>query len=97
MPKFDWDEHKAFLNRSKHQLSFELAQRVWDDPQHMILPENTYAGEERWLAIGRVGIVTVIVVVHTYRQNYQSEVIRIISARKATSHERKLYEQSTIF
>lgn len=97
MPEFDCDENKALLNKSKHGLSFELASRLWNDPRHLLLPENTYSGEERWLALGRIDAMTVIVVVHAYRVKGQRESIRIISARKATPHERKLYEQSTIF
>jgi uncharacterized DUF497 family protein len=97
MPEFEWDQNKTRLNKSKHGLSFELASRVWDDPWHVILPENTYGGEERWLAIGSIGGITVIVVVHTYRLKHRGEVVRIISARKATPNERKLYEQSTTF
>lgn len=97
MLKFDWHAEKAYQNKLKHGVSFELASRVWDDPHHKILPENTYAGEERWLAVGRIGLIAIVVVVHTYRTQKGEDVVRIISARKATPHERKSYEQPTVF
>ena len=50
--------------------------------------------EERWHAIGSIENIIVIVVVHTYREEASDEIIRIISARRATRHERKLYVQA---
>jgi uncharacterized DUF497 family protein len=52
MPRFEWDLHKARINKAKHGVSFELAEHIWDDPLHMIIPDTVYDGEERWLAIG---------------------------------------------
>jgi uncharacterized DUF497 family protein len=51
-------------------------------------------GEERWHAIGSIEKIIILVVVHTYREEEPDEVIRIISARAATLHERKLYAQA---
>jgi len=56
--------------------------------------ERANGGEERWHSIGSVEDIIVLVVVHTYRQDGSDEVIRIISARRATRHERKLYVQA---
>ncbi len=92
IPRFEWDPQKARINEAKHKISFELAQQIWDDPLRMIIPDAVYDGEERWLAIGLVGPVAMLVVAHVYRDNDLGEVIRIISARKATAHERKRYE-----
>ena len=50
-------------------------------------------GEERWHTLGLVGGMIVLLVVHTYSEQGGEESIRIISARKATSHERNMYEQ----
>jgi len=50
-------------------------------------------GEKRWLAVGKVLQLHVLVVVHTYRISAGQEIVRIISARLATSHERRLYEE----
>ncbi|WP_244505402.1 BrnT family toxin [Rhizobium sp. LCM 4573] len=79
--------------QAKHRVSFQIAQHVWDDPHHLIIPDAVYDGEERWLAIGSVSSVTILVVAHVYRSAGAEEVIRIISARKATPHERRRYEQ----
>jgi uncharacterized protein len=90
---FEWDETKARSNLAKHGVAFELAQEVWDDPLHVILPDRIVDGEQRWHAIGVVGAVTVLVAVHTQPiMEYESH-IRIIGARRATAHERKRYEE----
>lgn len=91
--RFTWDREKARSNRAKHGVSFDLAQRVWDDPLHVVVPDRIENGQQRWHAIGIVGAVTMLVVVHTYPNEEEETLIRIIGARKATSHERKNYEQ----
>jgi len=90
--RFDWDPGKARTNLAKHGVSFELARRVWDDPLHVIVPDRVIDGEQRWHAIGVVGTVTLVVVVHTYPRGEEANLARIIGARKATSHERRRYE-----
>jgi uncharacterized DUF497 family protein len=91
--RFEWDPEKARKNLVKHGVSFELAQRVWDDPLHVIIPERIEAGEQRWHAIGLVGSAVVLVVVHSYPDAGDEELARIIGARKATPGERRRYEQ----
>lgn len=93
MPQFEWNPEKARINQTKHGVSFELARHIWDDPFHMLVPDAVYDGEERWLAVGAIGSVTILVAAHVYRENGDNEIIRIISARRATSHERKRYER----
>jgi uncharacterized DUF497 family protein len=93
--QFEWDPAKAALNIAKHGVSFTLAQEVWDDPLHVVFPERVVDGEERWHAIGEVDGIALIVVVHTYRDRDGEEVIRIIGARRATRHERRIYEEDT--
>ncbi len=92
---FEWDPAKARSNLAKHGLSFELAQRVWDDPLHVIAPDGVFDGEERWRAIGLIAGVTVVVVIHFYPDGEDDMRIRIISARKATPRERNRYEEET--
>lgn len=92
---FEWDEDKAISNLAKHGVSFELAQEVWNDPLHVILPDRVEGDEQRWHAIGLVGSVVVLVVVHSHPEHDDEDQIRIISARKATKHERRRYEQET--
>jgi uncharacterized protein len=94
--KFDWDPEKARRNLARHQIAFDLARSVWDDPLHITVPDRFEDGEQRWHAIGMVGPVAILLVVHTYPDIGDEETIRIIGARKATSHERKRYEQEGI-
>jgi uncharacterized protein len=90
---FDWDPEKARTNLVKHRISFALAQKVWEDPLYIIVPDRFEAGEQRWHAIGMVGPIATIVVVHTYPDAGEEDRVRIIGARKATAHERRRYEQ----
>lgn len=92
MARFVWDHSKARTNEFKHGISFELATRIWDDPAHLIALEGIYNSEERWLIIGRVGHLTVLVAVFV-EPTLDGELIRLISARKATPHERRRYDQ----
>ena len=91
--RFEWDTAKAATNLRKHGVSFELAGRVWDDPFHVIVPDRIIEGEQRWHAVGVVGSATLLVVVHTCPDANAEVLVRIIGARKATSHERRRYEQ----
>ena len=59
----------------------------------MILPDRVEDGEQRWHAIGMVGPVAILVVAHAHPDAEDEDSIRIIGARKATRHERKLYEE----
>jgi uncharacterized protein len=91
--RFEWDAAKAQSNLVKHAVSFELAEQIWDDPLHVILPDRFVDGEQRWHAIGAVGSVTLLVAVHVYPEDDDESHIRIIGARRATTHERKRYEE----
>lgn len=91
--KFEWDDRKNLLNHAKHKVSFELARLVFDDPLHLVKFDRVVDGEERWHALGSVRGRHVLVVVHTYRNRDDEEIIRIISARRASSRERRQYEQ----
>jgi uncharacterized DUF497 family protein len=90
---FEWDAAKALINKRKHGLSFEVAARVFLDPNRLELYDDCEDyGEERWVTIGMVDPV-VIVVVYTVR-GAAGETIRLISARKANEKERKKYRQT---
>jgi uncharacterized protein len=91
--RWTWDPQKDRSNRRTHGLSFETASRVFDDPLAMTRPDDT-PDEERWQTVGEVGGVALFVV-HTWPEPDGSgeEIGRIISARKATSHERRAYEK----
>jgi uncharacterized protein len=92
--RWDWDENKNQLNKSNHGLSFEAAQYVFDDPL-TVSRLDPYPDEERWQTIGLIGKLTIFVV-HTWTERDTltgEETGRIISAREATSYERKAYEE----
>ncbi|MDE0428155.1 MAG: BrnT family toxin [Caldilineaceae bacterium] len=89
-----WDPVKNKTNLQKHGISFATAVLVFDDPLALTI-EDPYADEERWRTIGRI-ISNVVIVVHTYPEFERltgEEIGRIISARKATSRERRAYEK----
>ncbi|MCZ0944522.1 MAG: BrnT family toxin [Gammaproteobacteria bacterium] len=92
--RWTWDEDKSRLNERKHGLDFDTARLVFDDPLMVHRPDPGL-DEERWHTIGVVDAVAIIVV-HTWPSFVPSdggEVARIISARKATPHERRTYEE----
>ena len=88
--EFIWDARKDRLNRRKHGVSFDLAMRVFDDPFHVTEQDREADGESRWQTIGAVG-KTVLLVAHTVDEEH--DLIRIISARKATRTERGIYAE----
>lgn len=92
--RVEWDNNKNIANRKKHGVSFELAQEVFDDPLALSKLDRVESGEERWHTLGMVDGILLLLVTHTVRDDEGEEIIRIISARKATAYERRRYEQS---
>ncbi len=90
----DWDIAKAASNLWKHKVSFEIAATVFADPLAMsVLDEDHGLYEERWLTIGLAQDQKMLVVSHTFTEDENGRaLIRIISARRATSNERRQYE-----
>lgn len=86
---FEWDERKNEINLAKHGFDFIDAPRVFDLPMVIDLDERETYGEDRWIGTGLLD-GRVVVVIYT---EPNEETIRIISLRKALSHERKQYEQ----
>ena len=95
MVTFDWDDAKNRSNLRKHGVGFDTASLVFDDPYALMLQDRFENGEERWQAIGRIADAVVLVVAHTVKARAGTEVIRIMSARKADRRERKRYEDQT--
>lgn len=90
--RFDWDEHKAQSNLVKHEVSFEEAQSVFDDDFARLIPDPDHSeNEERFILLGLSCSLNVLVVVHCYKD--KDNVIRLISARKATKTETKVYKE----
>jgi len=91
--RFEWDEDKNRRNLAKHKISFETASSVFDDPQMLSVRDRVVEGEERWQTVGMVS-GAVLLVAHTYRNEADGEVVRLISARKAIPRERRAYAKS---
>jgi uncharacterized protein len=92
--RFIWDENKNRRNIAKHKISFETSKLVFDDPFALSLQDRIVDGEERWQTMGLIGGFVVVLVAYTFIVEENEEIIRIISARKATSHERRQYEKN---
>ena len=92
-----WDPDKNELNKRKHRISFETAEKVFNDPL-LVMLEDDFPYEERWKTFGSVDAM-IVVVVHTwpeYNAGVEDMVGRIISARKATRIERIGYEAGSL-
>ena len=88
--EFDNDAVKAAVNLKKHKVSFEEAASVFGDPLAYTFADPDHSlGEERWLVFGLSHVARVLAIVFTHRRGKY----RIISARLATRHERKTYEE----
>jgi len=84
-----WNNDKNAANLRKHGINFSTATLVFDDAL-AVTRIDPYPHEERWQTVGQIGTVLVFVV-HTLPKT-DSDICRIISARKATPHERRAYE-----
>jgi len=88
--RFEWDEAKNKSNSKKQGVWFETATSVFDDPHGRLFVDDS-SSEERFVLIGTSRDLAILIVVHLYKED--DEVIRIISARKATHKERRFYEE----
>ena len=92
---FEWDSIKARENLRKHRVEFERAATIFLDPQTISeFDEKESIQEDRWITLGVDSRGIVLVVCHTFREEkLTSARIRLISARKATKNEIKIYER----
>ncbi len=89
--KFEWEASKAASNIQKHGVTFEDARTVFFDERARLINDPDHSeSEERFILLGFSSSLRVIVVCHCYRS--EGNVIRIISARKATATEKKAYD-----
>ncbi len=95
MVDFEWDGRKSQANLKKHGVSFEEAQSVFYDEIALQFYDDGAYSEDRFIILGMSNLSRVLVVVHCERGT-SGEAIRIISARKATSKERKFYPGTII-
>lgn len=91
--RFEYDRQKSESNLEKHGIDFDEVQAVWNDPDVYQVPVRR-GPERRWAVLGRYGgDVWVVIVTYRDRGNPPVESTRIISARRATTAERRGYEQ----
>lgn len=88
--EFEWDENKAAANLLKHGVSFNEAKTVFNDPLYIFFddPEHSVY-EQRFIILGESIQKRMLMVAYTERDN----IIRLISARRATPKERRYYEE----
>lgn len=90
MMRFDWHEEKSQANVRKHDVGFDEAATVFKDPLSLTIPDPQHSiGEDRFIDIGLSDDGRLLVVTYTEK----GPIIRIISARVASTAERKAYEQ----
>ncbi|WP_089726160.1 BrnT family toxin [Candidatus Thiosymbion oneisti] len=92
--KFEWDVKKEKTNIQKHGVRFEQAAYVFADPfaLNKYDAEHSHA-EDRWIILGKSLNEVILVVVHMLRDDEGTELVRIISARKATKCEQLVYQK----
>ena len=87
---FEWDENKNQINIQKHQVSFDEARTVFFDEEALLRDDPDHSQDEaRFVIIGMSSSYKLLVVCHCYRES--DTIIRIISARKATTTESRQY------
>ena len=87
---FEWDAHKAAANAKKHGVSFEEAKSVFVDERAKLISDPDHSeDEDRFVLLGLSWALRLLLVCHCYRGD--GNVIRIISARKASAKESKSY------
>ena len=90
--EFTWDPGKARSNERKHGIDFEEAVTVFVDENALLIPDPNHSfEEERFLILGMSFKLRILMVCHCYKKKH--EIVRIISARKASRVERRQYEQ----
>ncbi|MEI8371594.1 MAG: BrnT family toxin [Planctomycetota bacterium] len=91
--QFEWDEDKAVSNLQKHGVSFDEASTVFTNPLAVLFDDEEHSDDEiREIAIGHTILQRLVLVFFTERGE---DLIRIISARKATKRERRDHEEGT--
>jgi uncharacterized DUF497 family protein len=89
--RFEWDETKNRQNLEKHGIRFETTVLVFEDPHALSFQDRVVEGEARWRTFGAI-YGRIVMVAHTWREEEGEDVIRLISARTATSYEERIYE-----
>ncbi|MCA9758072.1 MAG: BrnT family toxin [Candidatus Eisenbacteria bacterium] len=89
--RFEWDPRKARQNERKHGVGFAEAETVFVDEKALFMADPEHSeDEDRFVLLGLSAFLRILLVCHCYRES--DEVVRIISARKATRSERAQYQ-----
>ena len=92
--KFEWDTTKEKSNIKKHGITFEQASYVFADPYALNKYDNEHSdNEDRWILLGKSLKGVILLVVHTFKVIDRIELVRIISARRATKQEKQTYQK----
>ncbi len=92
MMKFEWDPKKALSNQEKHGITFDTAITAFDDPYALIAPDEKHSNDleiREWI----IGLSDKGVLVIIFTKRSAGKIYRLISARKASRSERKMYEE----
>jgi uncharacterized protein len=90
--QFEWDDTKNIKNQKKYEISFEEAKTVFYDEFARIIHDPDHSkNEDRFVLLGLSYSLRLLMVVHTYKEH--DDIIRIISARKATQKESQKYQR----
>lgn len=90
--RFSWDPEKERVNKRKHRTAFAEACYAFADRYMLTLFDEEHSDdEERWITMGQIPDGRVLVVSHTHRKSRGKEIVRLISARKATKKEAAQY------
>lgn len=88
--EFEWDEDKNIINIQKHGISFNEAKTIFDDEFVLFYPDDEHSqNEERFIAIGESVTEKLLMVCYCEREN--TELVRIISARRADKYDKEIY------
>lgn len=95
MLQFEWDENKNTINKKKHGISFEEAETAFYDDEAVVIPDPEHSqDEERFILLGFSTMARLLTVCHCIRG--EDDIIRIISARKATRIETEQYTEMEV-
>jgi uncharacterized DUF497 family protein len=92
--KFEWDKNKEKINIQKHGVTFEQASYVFANKFALNRFDDEHSeDEDRWVLLGKSLSEILLLVVHTFKNSDGAELVRIISARKATKREKQAYQK----
>lgn len=93
---YEWNNRKAQINLAKHKVSFEEGETIFDDPFLITYADELHSEtEERWISIGMSTNERLLLAVHVEKMMPNDFVlVRLISCRKTTTSERRLYEEN---